>query len=143
MQKVLYAFSHRRGRGFDPLRVHHKNNHTCRCGYFYGIRGNLKCSAEVNSAPAKVSPAAKRLYGAKAPPRRAEPRPSSASFRQYKAIMGIAVVKTTAISRLTTEIPQTDSYFDQWKGTSFSEEVHFICFITPQDLSFLQISLYE
>ena len=57
--------------------------------------------------------------------------------------MEIAAVKTAAISSLTTEIPQTDSYFDHWKGTSFSEGVPFICFITPQDLSFLQISLYE
>ena len=38
------------------------------CGLFYGIRGNLKCSAEVNSASAKVLPAAKRLYGPNAPP---------------------------------------------------------------------------
>ncbi len=30
--------------------------------------GNLKCSAEVNSASAEVLPAAKRSYGAKAPP---------------------------------------------------------------------------
>ena len=36
--------------------------------FFYGIRGNLKCSAEVNSASAKVLPAAKRLYGPNAPP---------------------------------------------------------------------------
>ena len=57
--------------------------------------------------------------------------------------MEIAVVYTTAISRLTTEIPQTDFCFDHLKGTSFSEGVPFICFITPQDLSFLQISLYE
>ena len=38
------------------------------CGLFCGIRGNLKCSLEVNSASAKVLPAAKRLYGANAPP---------------------------------------------------------------------------
>ena len=57
--------------------------------------------------------------------------------------MEIAVVKTTAISRLTTEIPQTDFCFDHLKGTSFSEGVPFICFIIPQDLSFLQIFLYE
>ncbi len=31
-----------------------KNNHTVRCGYFYGYREKLKCSAEVNSASAKV-----------------------------------------------------------------------------------------
>ena len=36
------------------------------CGYFYGNRGNLKCSAEVNSACAEVLPAAKRSYGAAA-----------------------------------------------------------------------------
>ena len=47
------------------------------CGYFYGIRGNLKCSAEVNSACAEVLPAAKRSHGAKAPPAR---RPVEWSF---------------------------------------------------------------
>ena len=36
--------------------------------------GNLKCSAEVNSASAEVLPAAKRSYGAKAPPQPAGPR---------------------------------------------------------------------
>ena len=51
-----------------------------RCGLFYGIRENLKCSAEVNPASAKVLPAAKRLYGANVPPRCAGPRPASASF---------------------------------------------------------------
>ena len=50
------------------------------CGLFYGIRENLKCSAEMNSASAKVLPAAKRLYGANVPPRCAGPRPASASF---------------------------------------------------------------
>ena len=34
---------------------------------------HLKCSAEMNSACAEVLPAAKRSYGAKAPPRRAGP----------------------------------------------------------------------
>ena len=57
--------------------------------------------------------------------------------------MEIAAVFTAAISRLTTEIPQTGFSFDHWKGTPFSEGVPFICFITPQDLSFLQISLYD
>ena len=58
------ASSHAGGHWFESSSLHHKNNHTKWCGYFYGIRGNLKCSTEVNSASAKVSPAAKRLYGA-------------------------------------------------------------------------------
>ena len=52
----------------------HKNNHTVRCGYFYGILRYFKCSGQVNCPCAKVLPAAKRLYGAKAPPRCAGPR---------------------------------------------------------------------
>ena len=40
--------------GSSPALAHHKNNHTCGCGYFYGNRENLKCSAEVNSACAKI-----------------------------------------------------------------------------------------
>ena len=36
--------------------------------------------------------------------------------------MEIAVVKTTAISRLTTEIPQTGFGFDHLKGTPFRKE---------------------
>lgn len=35
--------------------------------------------------------------------------------------MEIAVVKTTAISRLTTEIPQTDFCFNYLTGTPFQE----------------------
>ena len=50
------------------------------CGYFYGNRGNLKCSAEVNSACAEVLPAAKRSHGAKAPPAR---RPVEWSFYTF------------------------------------------------------------
>ena len=48
----------------------HKNNHTVWCGYFYGILGNFKCSAEVNSACAKVLPRGKTLVRRKsaAPP---------------------------------------------------------------------------
>ena len=42
--------------------------------------------------------------------------------------MEIAVVFTTAISRLTTEIPQTDFCFDHLKGTPFSEGVPFIVY---------------
>ena len=32
----------------------HKNNHTERCGYFYGYREDFTCPAEVNSACTKV-----------------------------------------------------------------------------------------
>ena len=32
----------------------HKNNHTVRCGYFYGILGYFKCSGQVNCPCAKV-----------------------------------------------------------------------------------------
>ena len=42
--------------------------------------------------------------------------------------MEIAAVKTAAISRLTTEIPQTDFCFDHLKGTPFSEGVPFIVY---------------
>ena len=34
--------------------VFHKNNHTFRCGYFYGYREDFTCPAEVNSACTKV-----------------------------------------------------------------------------------------
>lgn len=40
----------------------------------------------------------------------------------------IAAVKTAAISRLTTEIPQTDFCFDHLKGTPFSEGVPFLVY---------------
>ena len=55
------------------------------CGYFYGNRGNLKCSGEMNSPSAKVSPAAKRLYGANAPPRCAGPDQRPHLSRQCQA----------------------------------------------------------
>ena len=29
--------------GIYTLRTRHKNNHTVRCGYFYGILGYFKC----------------------------------------------------------------------------------------------------
>ena len=58
----------------------HKNNHTVRCGYFYGILRYFKCSGQVNCPCAKVLPAAKRLYGAKAPPRCAGPQSCPASI---------------------------------------------------------------
>ena len=44
--------------------------------------------------------------------------------------MEIAAVFTAAISRLTTEIPQTDFCFDHLKGTPFSEGVPFILLFT-------------
>ena len=47
--------------------------------------------------------------------------------------MEIAVVKTTAISRLTTEIPQTDFCFDHLKGTPFRKECPSL-FTVPQNL---------
>ena len=47
---------------------------------FYGILGYFKCSGQVNCPCAKVLPAAKRLYGANAPPRRAGPRSCPASI---------------------------------------------------------------
>ena len=56
--------------------------------------------------------------------------------------MEIAVVKTTAISRLTTEIPQTGFSLDHLKGAPFQKECPLL-FTVPQGLSFLQISLYE
>ena len=74
------ASSHAGGHWFESSSLHHKKATPDGCGLFYGIRGNLKCSAEVNSASAKVLPAAKRLYGANVPPRCAGPRPASASF---------------------------------------------------------------
>ena len=54
---------------------------TCFAGAsFFGYLGNLKCSGQVNCPCAKVLPAAKRLYGAKAPPRCAGPRSCPASI---------------------------------------------------------------
>ena len=45
--------------------------------------------------------------------------------------MEIAVVKTTAISRLTTEIPQIGFDFDHLKGTPFRKEYpSFVCVST-------------
>ena len=41
-------------RGFESLLLRHKNNHTFRCGYFYGYREDFTCPAEVNSACTKV-----------------------------------------------------------------------------------------
>ena len=41
------------GWGFESLRAYHKNNHTFRCGYFYGYREDFTCPAEVNSACTK------------------------------------------------------------------------------------------
>ena len=55
------------------------------CGYFYGNRGNLKCSAEVNSACAEVLPAAKHSYGAKAPPARRPVGQFAEPFRCFKS----------------------------------------------------------
>ena len=66
--------------GIYSLRTRHKNNHTVRCGYFYGILRYFKCSGQVNCPCAKVLPAAKRLYGAKAPPRCAGPQSCPASI---------------------------------------------------------------
>ena len=63
------------------LRTRHKSNHTVRCGYFYGILRYFKCSGQVNCPCAKVLPGAKRLYDAKAPPRRVGPRSCPASKR--------------------------------------------------------------
>ena len=62
------ASSHAGGHWFESSSLHHKKATPDGCGLFCGIRGNLKCSAEVNSASAKVLPAAKRLYGTNAPP---------------------------------------------------------------------------
>ena len=62
------------------LRTGRKETPACRLVFLFGYLGILKCSAEVNSASAKVLPAAKRLYGAKAPPRRAGPRSCPASI---------------------------------------------------------------
>ena len=42
--------------------------------FFLDTWVRLKCSAEMNSAFAEVLPAAKRSYGAKAPPHRVGPR---------------------------------------------------------------------
>ena len=55
------------------------------CGYFYDNRGNLKCSAEVNSACAEVLPAAKHSYGAKAPPARRPVGQFAEPFRCFKS----------------------------------------------------------
>ena len=58
-----------------------KKRSTCFAGAsFFGYLGNLKCSGQVNCPCAKVLPAAKRLYGAKAPPRCAGPRSCPASI---------------------------------------------------------------
>ncbi len=58
-----------------------KKRSTCKAGAsFFGYLGNLKCSGQVNCPCAKVLPAAKRLYGAKAPPRCAGPRSCPASI---------------------------------------------------------------
>ena len=58
-----------------------KKRSTCFAGAsFFGYLGNLKCSGQVNCPCAKVLPAAKRLYGANAPPRRAGPRSCPASI---------------------------------------------------------------
>ena len=78
------ASSHAGGHWFESSSLHHKNNHTKWCGYFYGIRGNLKCSTEVNSASAKVSPAVKRLYGATRRPAVRGPDQRLHLFRQHK-----------------------------------------------------------
>ena len=48
------ASSHAGGHWFESSSLHHKKATPDGCGLFYGIRGNLKCSAEVNSASAKV-----------------------------------------------------------------------------------------
>ena len=84
LKKVSYGCSHAGGHWFESSSLHHKNNHTKWCGYFYGIRGNLKCSTEVNSASAKVSPAAKRLYGATRRPAVRGPDQRLHLFRQHK-----------------------------------------------------------
>ena len=55
--------------------------------------------------------------------------------------MEIAVVFTTAISRLTTEIPQTDFCFDHLKGTSFSEGVPFLVYCPAKsEVTFLRFT---
>ena len=46
--------------------------------------------------------------------------------------MEIAVVYTTAISRLTTEIPQTDFCFDHLRGTPFSGVPAFFVYSGPE-----------
>ena len=40
--------------GIYSVAMFHKNNHTVRCGYFYGYREDFTCPAEVNSACTKV-----------------------------------------------------------------------------------------
>ena len=64
--------------------------------------GILKCSAEVNSACAKVLPTAKRLYGAFAPP-----HPGDGALKERKktaARMGGSFVSLTIISAWRTEV---------------------------------------
>ena len=56
------------GSEFEPRCPLQKKDTTFRRVLLFGFRGKLKCSAEVNSASAKVLPPAKRLYGAGAPP---------------------------------------------------------------------------
>ena len=49
--------------------------------------------------------------------------------------MEIAVVKTTAISRLTTEIPQTDFCFNYLTGTPFQGRVKIFSHFSLQALA--------
>ncbi|MEY8361633.1 hypothetical protein [Flavonifractor plautii] len=51
---LILSDSGSEGWGFESLRAYHKNNHTFRCGYFYGYREDFTCPAEVNSACTKV-----------------------------------------------------------------------------------------
>ena len=64
---------------------------------------DFKCSGEMNSPCAEVLPAAKRSYGANAPPRRAGPHPVMYLFRQHMTRRrGLHIVRndffTTVIS---------------------------------------------
>lgn len=53
-EKVSGAGSHPRGRRFDPVQVHQKERHDLRRVFLFGNCKVFHCSAEVNSACAKV-----------------------------------------------------------------------------------------
>lgn len=52
-------------------------------------------------------------------------------FRQHMTFIENAAVKTAAFSRLTTEIPQTDFYFDHRKGIPFFKGMPFLFVYCP------------
>ena len=60
---------------------------------------DFKCSGEMNSPCAEVLPAAKRSYGANAPPRRAGPQPMSASLSSMHGTPEQAICACSGFSK--------------------------------------------